>query len=82
MNYQEEQRIDEKLANTVVQLPEPLTQASVDAYTAVQTQENGVETMSAHLARDHGLAVLSSTNKFHSPMQPRSTTSNASSSFS
>lgn len=75
MNYETQQNIDNKLANTVVELRDPLIHPSADAYTAVNTHENVTDTMSGQ----HAFAgAASSAYKMNSPL-PRSTASNQSS---
>lgn len=60
----------------------PLSQYSADAFTAVNTQGNGTETMSVTQQRDNLVRGAQSMNKFYSPLLPKSTVSNMSSSNS
>ena len=47
MNISTQKSIDKKLANTVVELKDPLVPSANEAYTAANSQKNAAETMSA-----------------------------------
>ena len=64
----DEYAYNNKLANTVADGQDPLSQYSADAFTAVNTQGNGTDTMSVHQQRENIMRGVSSINKFNSPL--------------